>query len=121
MTIAQTTWQELKAFDSRYGHLPESELEKVKDLSKEAKVAFYAGLSIGLNTPFTYPDPRGLPKPKPKTGEFVCKCCGELFVTEWVTRRPHYKNAAHRNRAYRLRKAKKEGREYIPRPGGRYD
>jgi hypothetical protein len=36
-----------------------------------------------------------------KHGVFKCRCgCGERFEATWKTRRPSYKNHAHRQRAY---------------------
>lgn len=45
-----------------------------------------------------------------KMGTFVCQCgCGERFTAAYVTRRPKFKNNAHRMRYWR-RKMKAEGK-----------
>jgi hypothetical protein len=52
------------------------------------------------------------PKKKPvrKWGVFRCQCgCGEYFEAQYTTRKPWYKNEAHRMRAYRARRAAREG------------
>ncbi len=44
-----------------------------------------------------------------KTGEFVCACgCGETFTAQYRTKRPKYRNAAHKARAYRARRRDRE-------------
>jgi len=43
-----------------------------------------------------------------KHGELVCQCgCGQVWHATWTTCKPKYINAAHRQRAYRLRQAEK--------------
>lgn len=40
----------------------------------------------------------------------VCQCgCEEKFVGHWSTMKPKYKNRAHRMRAYRARRAARQG------------
>lgn len=44
-------------------------------------------------------------EPQWKTGTFVCACgCGETFEARYRTKKPKYKNQAHRQRYYRRRK-----------------
>lgn len=43
-----------------------------------------------------------------KTGEFVCACCGEKFTATYRTKRPKYKDKAHKARAYRARRRDRE-------------
>jgi hypothetical protein len=43
-----------------------------------------------------------------KTGEFTCACCGEKFTAQYRTKRPKYKDKAHKARAYRARRRDRE-------------
>ena len=43
-----------------------------------------------------------------KTGEFTCACCGEKFTATYRTKRPKYKDKAHKARAYRARRRDRE-------------
>lgn len=44
-----------------------------------------------------------------KLGRFVCQCgCGETFEREYRTKKPLYRNAAHKARAYRARRRDRE-------------
>ena len=54
--------------------------------------------------------PRNGDKPPAKPLTFMCGCgCGETVRTTYRTKRPKYKNAAHRDRAYRRRKGMVKG------------
>ena len=53
-----------------------------------------------------------------KTGEFVCACgCGERFTAEYRTKRPKYKNEAHRQRYWRRRQREKREAQERTRRG----
>jgi hypothetical protein len=44
---------------------------------------------------------------KKHVGEFMCKCgCGETFTAEYTTKRPQFKNEAHRMRYWRAKQGK---------------
>jgi hypothetical protein len=75
--------------------------DELKRLVKKSPIAFVAGITVGMSN---RPDPRTLPKPKDKTGEFICQCgCGQSFFAVWKTKPPSYANNTHKQRAYRSR------------------
>lgn len=49
---------------------------------------------------------------KVHTGQMMCACPEhDLFMAEWTTARPCYKNRAHKMRAYRARRAAREAED----------
>lgn len=79
-----------------------------KQVIDQNMLAFAGGFAIGKslsgNIMSNRPDPRTLPKPKPKHAMFLCQCgCNEMFEATWTTAKPKYKDNAHKQRAYRRR------------------
>lgn len=64
------------------------------------------GAALASNTRLNLLAPPPPSRRQKKTAQVACQCgCGTVFTAEYVTKKPQYLNAAHRQRAYRRRRA----------------
>ena len=93
-------------------------IDHVHEIGLEADQLVMIAAALAQNPLFNFADRRRQKLPDLKTGEFVCACgCGERFTAQYRTKRPKYKNEAHRQRYWRRRQREKREAQERTRRG----
>lgn len=91
-------------------------IDHVHAIGLDADQLVVIGAALAKNPVINLPDRTR--RPDLKTGEFVCACgCGERFTAQYRTKRPQYKNEAHRQRYWRRQQREKHQAQEHARRG----